>query len=144
MSFLDEELARLYESDSRVGKVSSLFAFLALFVATIGLYGLVSYAAERRTREIAVRKVLGASVPSVVTLILREFVVLVALAGLVACPLAYYFMSRWLENFAFRIDLNVVPFALSLSATVAVATAAICYQAMKAAATNPVDSLRSE
>ena len=112
-SFLDEDFNRLYQNEQRTGTIFGIFALLAVVIACLGLFGLVSFMAERRTKEIGIRKVLGAGVPRIVALLSKEVVILVGIAILATCPLAYYVMSRWLQNFAFRISLHPL-FFLSL------------------------------
>ena len=142
--FLDAELEQLYRGDKAAGKVLGFFAGLAIMIACLGLVGLALRVAERRTKEIGIRKVLGASTVGVIGLLLREFIVLVALANVVAWPLAYYAVSRWLEHFAYRIETGWEVFVLAGLATSAVAVATVGTITFKAAAANPVDSLKYE
>ena len=143
-SFLDQEFDALYQTDQTVGKVFSMFTFLSLTVACLGLLGLAMYTAERRTKEIGIRKVLGASVQSVVSLLSKDFLKLVIIAALIAFPLAWYAMNQWLQSFAYPTDVSWWIFALAGAATAVIALLTVSFQAIKAALTNPVESLRSE
>ena len=142
--FLDEDFDRLYRSEEKLGQLFSSFAFLALFVACLGLFGLASFTAEQRTREIGIRKVLGASVAEILLLLSKEFTALVALAFVIAAPFAYLAMSTWLQNFAYHIDLGLSPFLLGGSLALAIALITVSTQALKAALANPVEALRYE
>jgi putative ABC transport system permease protein len=142
--FLDASFDRQYRAEERVGKIFAVFTFLGLFIACLGLLALASYAAERRTKEIGIRKVLGASVGSIVQLLSKEFMILVALANLIAWPVAYYAMSKWLENFAYRISIGLETFLLATLFALVITLITVSSQAIKAALTNPVDSLRYE
>jgi putative ABC transport system permease protein len=143
-SFLDEDFDNLYRKEERMGRIFSAFAGLAIFIACLGLVGLISFTAEQRTKEIGIRKVLGASVLKIVYLLSREVVVLVCVAALVAAPIAYYGMHRWLENFAFRIGISPFMFILTAFGTLAVALLSVSFRAIKAAQANPIDSIRYE
>ncbi|UTA66715.1 FtsX-like permease family protein [Emticicia sp. 21SJ11W-3] len=143
-SFMDEDFNRQYDVDRKTGKIATSFALLAILIASLGLLGLVLYAVELRTKEIGIRKVLGASIRSVYTLLTREFMVLVAVAMLVAFPAGYYLMHRWLQDFAYHIDIEWWVFAVAGAFTIGVALLTVSYQAIKAALMNPVRSLKSE
>ena len=143
-SFLDQEFDALYQTDQTVGKVFSTFTFLSLAVACLGLLGLAMYTAERRTKEIGIRKVLGASVQSLVSMLSKDFLKLVIIAALIAFPLAWYAMNQWLQSFAYPTDVSWWIFALAGAATAVIALLTVSFQAIKAALTNPVESLRSE
>ena len=121
-----------------------MFAGIAIFVACLGLFGLVAFTAERRTKEIGIRKVLGASVSGIVMLLSKDFVKLVLIANVIAWPIAYWAMRDWLANFAYRINLDWQIFALSGGLALVVAVLTVGYQAWKAARANPVDALRYE
>ncbi|GAB2790269.1 ABC transporter permease [Rhabdobacter roseus] len=142
--FLDDFFQRTYQSDLRAGQVFGLFAALAILISSLGLFGLGAFAAERRTKEIGVRKVLGASVGSIVALLSVDFLKLVLIALVIASPIAYYFMYQWLQNFAYRTDLHGWVFLVAAVIAVTIAFATVSYQAIKAALMNPVKSLRSE
>jgi len=143
-SFLDQEFDAQYSTDQTVGKVFSVFTFLSLTVACLGLLGLAMYTAERRTKEIGIRKVLGASVQSVVSMLSKDFLKLVILASFIAFPLAWYAMNQWLQSFAYPTTVNWWVFALAGAAMAIIALLTVSFQAIKAALTNPVESLRSE
>ena len=143
-SFLDEDFSRLYENEQRTGTIFAAFALLAVVIACLGLFGLVSYMAERRTKEIGIRKVLGAGVSRIVSLLSKEVVILVCIAILLTCPLAYYVMSRWLQNFAFRINLHPYYFLTALLLTVGVSLFSIGTRVIKAARGNPANALKYE
>ncbi len=142
--FLDDELQARYAAEQIVGKVFGTFSGLGIFIAALGLLGLATYATEQRTKEIGIRKVLGANVPSIVSLLSKEFVKLVVIANLVAWPVAYFAMRRWLENFAYRIELGFGTFFLAAALALLIALLTVSYNAIKAALSNPVDSLRYE
>ncbi len=142
--FLDQDLDRLYRAEQRMGRIFNAFALLAIFISCLGLYGLAAFTAEQRTKEIGIRKVLGASVSSVVSLLSKDFLKLVLLANILAWPLAGYVMHQWLQNFAYRIDLSWGIFALAGVAALLIALFTVSFQAIKAAVANPVKSLRSE
>jgi len=143
-SFLDQEFDALYSSDQTVGKVFSVFTFLSLTVACLGLLGLAMYTAERRTKEIGIRKVLGASVQNVVSMLSKDFLKLVIIASLIAFPLAWYAMNQWLQSFAYPTDVSWWIFALAGAAMAIIALLTVSFQAIKAALTNPVKSLKTE
>ena len=143
-SFLDEDIAGLYRNEERTAQVISTFALLAVIVACLGLLGLISYAAERRTKEIGIRKVLGASVLNILLLLLKEFLKLLGIAVLIAWPVAWYVMDRWLVNFAYRIEIGWVTFLLGGVIALVIVSLTVSYQTLKAATANPVESLRYE
>lgn len=142
--FLDETFDQLYKAEMRLGETFGFFTVLALLIASLGLFGLAAFAAEQRTKEIGVRKVLGATMPHLVLLLSKEFTQLVLVAAVLAVPLAYVGMNRWLEDFAYRIDIGVGVFAVALGASLLIAWLSVSYQALKAARVNPVESLRYE
>jgi putative ABC transport system permease protein len=142
--FLDEFFNQQYQADRQFGKVFSLFSGLAIFVACLGLLGLASFATLQRTKEIGVRKVLGASVSSIVVLLSREFIWLILIANLIAWPVAYWGITRWLENYAFHITPGIWLFILPSILVCAIALFTISIQTIKAARANPVKSLRYE
>lgn len=143
-SFLDEDFDRVYESEIRMGKVFNTIAGLAIFIACLGLFGLVSFATERRTKEIGIRKVLGASISRIAVLIAKESTGCIILANFIAWPIAWYAMSRWFQNFAYRTPITLWPFILSGGLAILVALLTMSFQILKAARANPVDSLRYE
>jgi ABC-type antimicrobial peptide transport system permease subunit len=142
--FADEEYGELYKSEQVVQKLSRYFAFLAIFISCLGLLGLVMFTAEQRTKEIGIRKVLGASVASLFRLLSRDFLLLVLAAFVIATPLAWWAMSRWLENFSYRVSISWTVFAMGGFVALLIALLTISVQAIKAANANPVNSLRAE
>jgi putative ABC transport system permease protein len=142
--FLDEHVDRQYRAEERWGRIIGYSAVLAIFIACLGLFGLAAYTAERRTKEIGIRKVLGASVTNIVTLLSKEFVILVGIANLIAWPVAFYAMRRWLQDFAYRIELGPGVFALGGALALFIALLTVISQAIKAARANPVEALRYE
>jgi putative ABC transport system permease protein len=143
-SFLDSEFDELYNNEKRMGAVFALFTLLSLFIACLGLFGLAAYTAERRTKEIGIRKVLGATVTSVVTLLSKDFVKLVLIATVIAFPLAWWMMSKWLEDFAYRISISCGVFIIAGLCALSIALLTVSFQSIKAAIMNPVGALRSE
>ena len=143
-SFLDEEFNALYQSDKRMGSVFGLFTMLSIFVACLGLFGLAIYTAERRTKEIGIRKILGASVHGVVGLLSKDFLKLVFIAAIIAFPLAWWAMNKWLEDFVYRINISWEVFVVAGIAVLLIALITVSFKAIKAAIANPVKSLRTE
>ncbi|MFQ5752756.1 MAG: ABC transporter permease, partial [bacterium] len=143
-SFLDEDYERLYHNEQRTGKVFTFFSSLAILIACLGLFGLASFAAEQRTKEIGIRKVLGASVVGIVLMLSKEFTKWVLLANILAWPVAYYLMNNWLQNFAYRINIGGTIFIFSAILALAIAVLTVSFQAFKAAVANPVDALKYE
>ncbi|MEZ0610920.1 ABC transporter permease [Fibrella sp. WM1] len=143
-SFVDADFAKQYRSETVVSRLATLFAGLAIFIACLGLFGLAAFMAEQRTKEIGVRKVLGASVSGIVTLLSKDFLKPVLIAILIASPLAWWTMSNWLSGFAYRIDLSWWLFAVAGLLAVGIAFLTVSFQSIKAALMNPVKSLRSE
>jgi len=142
--FQDISIDRAYHEDRRFGQVFGISSLLAIFVAGLGLFGLTAFAIEQRTREIGIRKVLGASVSNIVSLLSRQFLVPVAAANIIAWPIAYYMMNGWLQNFAYRIDLGLGTFVLGGALTLVVVLLTVSTLVIKAARRNPVDALRYE
>jgi putative ABC transport system permease protein len=143
-SFSDERLARLYKAEQNTSVIATVFSALAIFIACLGLLGLAVFITEQRTKEIGIRKVLGASVPEILFLLCRQFIVWVAIAILIASPIAWYGMSRWLDNFAYRVDISWWVFVLAAFLAFAIALLTISFQSLKAALMNPVKSLRTD
>lgn len=141
--FLDDELDQQYRSEANSGKVFGLFAALGILIACVGLFGLAAYMASLRTKEIGVRKTLGASVGGVVILLSKDFTKLILFALLIAVPLSYYFMDQWLDNFAYRTQIRMLTFVVSGGMALLIAWITVGYQTLKAAMINPVNSLRS-
>lgn len=143
-NFMDDQFNKLYSSEQQVGRISITFSLLAIVIACLGLFGLVTYAAEQRTKEIGIRKVLGANVPVIVSMIVRDFLKLVIIASVIAFPIAWWGMNKWLLNFAYRVNIGWWIFLIAALFAVAVTLVTISYQAIKAAVANPTKSLRSE
>jgi predicted permease len=142
--FLDDNIAKFYQAENQMAMVYKIFAGIAIFISCLGLYGLVSFMAVQRTKEVGIRKVLGASVSSIVYLFSKEFVVLIVISFVIAMPLAWYVMTGWLQNFAYRISLSAWIFLLAMASSVVIAWVTVGYKAVRAALVNPVKSLRSE
>ncbi|MEP7141467.1 MAG: ABC transporter permease [Ferruginibacter sp.] len=142
--FLDEFFDRQYRSEERFGKLFFNFAILAIFISCLGLLGLASYSTMQRTKEIGIRKVMGASVQGIVNLLSKEFVKLVIISFIIAVPASWYFMNKWVQNFAYRLDISWWVFALAGITALIIALLTVSYQAIKAAIANPVKSLRAE
>ncbi|MEM9324933.1 MAG: FtsX-like permease family protein, partial [Bacteroidota bacterium] len=142
--FLDDQFEALYESEQRIGQIFQVFAFLSVFIACLGLFGLASFTAEQRTKEIGIRKVLGASIPSIIGLLSRDFLKLIVIAIVLAAPIAYYFMNQWLTDFEYRTALKPATFILAGILAFAVAWVAMGTQSYRAARANPAQSLKDE
>jgi putative ABC transport system permease protein len=143
-AFMDTDFDALYRSEQRMGQLSILFSALAIAIACLGLFGLAAYAAERRTKEIGIRKVLGAGVTGIVALLSSDFLRLIAIAIVIASPLAWFGANRWLQNFAYRTAISGWIFALAGGLVLLIAVATTIIQSIRAALANPVDSLRAE
>jgi putative ABC transport system permease protein len=143
-SFLIDDLTADYRTEERAGLIFSIFAILSIFIACLGLLGLASFTAEQRTKEIGIRKAMGASVGSVMLLLSKEINILIIISTLLAWPAAWYFMSSWLENFAYRVEIGLIVFIVASVITYFVALTTVSLQAYRAASLNPVDSLRDE
>jgi ABC-type antimicrobial peptide transport system permease subunit len=143
-SFLDDNFNNLYKADIKTSKLVFIFSLLAIVVSALGLFGLASFLSEQRTREIGIRKVLGASVQHIAILLSREFVWLVTIAILIAAPVAWWLMNRWLDDFAYRIHINIWIVGISGTIAMLIALVSIGSQTIQAAVENPVKSLRSE
>ncbi|MGC4035885.1 MAG: ABC transporter permease [Chitinophagaceae bacterium] len=143
-SFSDEEYQKLYKSEQIVGKLSFYFAFLGIFISCLGLLGLAMFTAEQRTKEIGIRKVLGASIPSLFTLLSKDFIVLVIISMAIATPLAWWAMYNWLEDFAYKVPIQIWVFGIAGLLAIIIALITVSFQAIKVAVANPVKSLRTE
>ena len=143
-SFMDEEVGKLYEADITVSRIINSFTLMAIVISCLGLFGLAAFNAESRTKEVGIRKVLGASVPGITQLLSAGFLKLIGVAFVIAVPIGWWVMSRWLQTFAFRISISWWMFAIAglLSAMIAMLT--VSFHAVKAAVANPVKSLRTE
>jgi putative ABC transport system permease protein len=142
--FLDEFFDRQYRSEQRFGNLFLYFSILAILISCIGLLGLASYSTIQRTKEIGIRKVLGASVTTIINLLSKEFLILVIISFVLASPLAWYFMNEWLKDFAHRIDISWWIFFAAGTTAILIALITISFQALKAAVANPIKSLRTE
>ncbi|MEO6289423.1 MAG: FtsX-like permease family protein, partial [Ginsengibacter sp.] len=143
-TFLDDRFTQLYESEQRQGTIFTVFACIAIFIACLGLFGLSAFSITQRVKEIGVRKVLGANVSSIVTLLSKDFLKLVLIAAIIAFPVAWYAMTHWLQDFAYRVDIQWWVFVLSAILASIVALVTVSFQAIKAALSNPIESLRTE
>jgi len=142
--FVDEDYAQKFALEDRMSKLAGFFAALAIFISCLGLFGLASFTAEQRTREVGIRKVLGASVAGVWRLLSKEFVILVLVSLLVAMPVAWYIMGHWLTNYNYRISISVWVFVASGAGALLISLVTVSWQAIRAAVANPVKSLRTE
>jgi len=143
-SFLDERFNNTYKAEQKVGTILGIFAGLTIFVACLGLFGLAKFTAEQRTKEIGIRKVLGATVSQVSTMLSKEFLKLVLVACLIAFPSAWWVMSKWLQDFAYKTNISWYIFLIAGVAALSIALITVSFQAIKAAIANPVKSLKSE
>lgn len=142
--FLDESIREMYESEQQLGNIILIFTSLAIAIGCLGLFGLASYLAEKKTKEIGIRKVLGADVGMIVFMLSKEYIKIIIISNLIAWPLVYFAMVRWLESFAFRIDISWYYFAIAGFATIIVALITVSYQSVKAAISNPINALKYE
>jgi ABC-type antimicrobial peptide transport system permease subunit len=142
--FVDEEYGRMFSDEERMGKLASLFAVLAIVISCLGLLGLASFVAEQRTKEIGVRKILGASVGNLWKMLSGDFVMLVLISCAISIPVASYYFHNWLQQYDYRTDISWWIFAASCLGALAITLLTVSYQAIKAATANPVNSLRSE
>jgi putative ABC transport system permease protein len=142
--FLDDAFDEMYRAEQRIGKVALAFAILAILIACLGLFGLATYMAEQRTKEIGVRKVLGATVSNIVSMLSKDFLKLVVIAAVFAFPVAWWFMHKWLQDFAYRINIGWWIFIAAGAIALLIALITVSFQAIKAAIANPVKSLRTE
>jgi ABC-type antimicrobial peptide transport system permease subunit len=143
-SFVDDEFARKFGNEKRIGTLAAFFAVLAVVISCLGLFGLASFVAEQRTKELGIRKVLGASVLNLWRMLSRDFVILVIIACAIAIPLSFYFMNNWLLQYEYRTSLSWIVFAVAGLGALLLTLLTVSYQAVKAALINPVKSLRSE
>jgi ABC-type antimicrobial peptide transport system permease subunit len=142
--FIDESYAAKFDFETLLGKLAGLFAALAIFISCLGLFGLAAYMAERRTKEIGIRKVLGASVSQVWVLLSKEFVVLVLISCVIGSPVAFYYLQNWLQQYDYRITINPFVFVIAGIAAIAITIITISFQAIKAAIANPAENLKTE
>jgi putative ABC transport system permease protein len=142
--FLDDSFNEMYQSEQRVGKIAMIFSVLAILISCLGIFGLVTFVAEQRTKEIGIRKVLGASIQGIVGLLSADFMKLVAISFLIAAPLAWWIMNKWLQDFVYRVSFSWWIFLAAGAAALLIALVTVSFQSVKAALMNPVKSLRSE
>lgn len=143
-SFVDEVYARKYANEERIGTLAAFFAVLAIFISCLGLFGLASFVAEQRTKEIGIRKVLGASVTNLWRMLSREFVILVIISCSISIPISFLFMNDWLMQFQYKTTISWQIFAAAIFGAVVITLLTVSYQAIRAAVANPVKSLRLE
>jgi ABC-type antimicrobial peptide transport system permease subunit len=143
-NFLDQDLANLYRGEQQMGSIFNLFAILAIFISSLGLYGLSAFLAQQRTKEIGVRKVLGASVFGIVYLLSTGFTRLILIAMVLAIPISWLAINRWLEGFAYHINVSWIIFLMASMAALVIAWLTVSYESLKAAVANPAKSLRTE
>ncbi|HLA58552.1 MAG TPA: FtsX-like permease family protein, partial [Puia sp.] len=142
--FLDETIENFYKQEDQLSQLYKIFAGIAIFISCLGLYGLVSFMAVQRTKEIGIRKVLGASVRTIIYLLSKEFTLLIILAFLISAPIAWYIMHEWLKNYAYQIPLSASIFLLAIGSSILIAWLTVAHRAINAALANPITSLRSE
>ena len=143
-SILDDRLAEWYVSESRAGIISGIFSTLAVFIGCLGLFGLAAFTTEQRTREVGIRKILGASIPNITFFFIKDFLKLMGIAFALAVPVSYAVMNRWLQNFAYSVDPGALPFVLAGAMTMVIALLTVGFQVIRAALADPVQSLRYE
>ncbi|HYI79021.1 MAG TPA: FtsX-like permease family protein, partial [Chryseolinea sp.] len=142
--FVDQDFARQYQGERSVSSLVNIFSGVSIFIASLGLLGLSSFSADQRAKEIGVRKVHGASVRSLVVLLSKQYAKLMIIAFIIATPLSYFYMQRWLEDFAFRIDINIALFIVAGIITFAIGALTVSYKSYSAALANPVKTLKEE
>jgi putative ABC transport system permease protein len=142
--FFDEEFAKAYEAEKRTSVIVTVFSILAILIACLGLLGLAAFTTEQRTKEVGIRKILGASVPGIVVLLLKDFAKWVLISNIIAWPIAYFALNKWLEDFAYRIDISLWVFVTASIGAMLIAIFTVSYQSIRAATANPVKSLRYE
>jgi putative ABC transport system permease protein len=143
-SFLDEKIDMLYKREQKLGQNFGYFTFVAIFIACLGLFGLATLTSGQRTKEIGIRKTLGASVSSISVLLTKKFIKLTSIGIIIAFPFSFYAMNKWLDNFAYRLDMGWIPFIGAVVITVLLSLGTISFQILKAARANPANSLRYE
>ena len=141
---MDKDIEKQYQAEEKFTQVFQIFTILAIIIASLGTFGLISFNVERKSKEIAVRKVLGASVSGVTLLFIQEFIVLLLIASVISWPITYYFLDNWIENFVYRTTLGVGAFVIATLLAIIITVGTTGLRAMKAAMANPVDSLKNE
>lgn len=142
--FASDFFNNLYDNESRIGAIFLFFTIIAVSISCLGLFGLISFISEAKSKEIGIRKVLGASMVNIIKLMTMEIIVLIILASLIACPLAYYSMNKWLENFAYQVNVGALDFFIAVITALLITLLTVGYKVIKAAKANPVDSIRIE
>ena len=142
--FLDDDYARLFNNEERIGKLATVFSILTIFISCLGIFGLATFAASQRTKEIGIRKVLGASIFALWRMLSADFLLLVVVAILLGAPLAYYFATQWLEQYEYRVEISWLIFVVTSILVVLITLFTVSYQTLKAALANPMNSLRTE
>ena len=142
--FLDDAFNKQYRSEQRMGSLFAGFTGVAILIACMGLFGLITFTAEQKTKEIGIRKVLGASIPNIIGLLSKDFIRLVLIANGLAFPIAYYFMNDWLQGFAYKTEIGANVFVVAGMLAIAIALLTVIYQAVKSALMNPVESLKTD
>ncbi|NQV18470.1 MAG: FtsX-like permease family protein, partial [Armatimonadetes bacterium] len=142
--FFDEQYNAMYSSEQQMGTILKLFTSLAIFIACLGLFGLSTFMTQQRTKEIGIRKVLGANVPNIVVILSKEFTKWVIIANIIACPVAYFIINKLLQNFAYRVDMGYKIFGITVISSILIAIFTVSIQTIKAANSNPVDALKYE
>jgi ABC-type antimicrobial peptide transport system permease subunit len=142
--FIDEDYAKKFDNEERIGQLAGCFAALAIFISCLGLFGMASFVAEQRIKEVGIRKVLGATVFNLWKLLSIDFVVLVSIALIIATPLSYYFMYKWLQSYQYRTGITWWTFAMAAAGAMLITLITVSYQSIKAALANPVKSLKTE
>ncbi|MFK7936398.1 MAG: ABC transporter permease, partial [Saprospiraceae bacterium] len=142
--FLDRNYEKLYRSELIISTLARYFALIAIFISGLGLFGLVTFMAEQKTKEIGIRKVLGASVANIVTLLSKDFLQLVVLASVIAIPIAWYMMTQWLDNFAYHIEIQWAAVIIAVLSAIGIAVLTVSFQGIRAALANPIEALKDD
>jgi putative ABC transport system permease protein len=143
-SFLDKDIESKYRGDELFTNIIEISSYLAIMIGCLGLFGLANYSTRKKTKEIGIRKVCGASINEIVILLLKEFILLVVISGIVATPISYFIMNKWLENFAYHINVGMFPLFIAVIISLVISISTVSYYAIKTATANPIKSLRYE
>ena len=143
-SFLDETIENFYQQEAQLSTLYKIFAAIAILISCLGLYGLVSFMVSQRTKEVGIRKVLGASARNIVFILSKEFSLLIIIAFAIAVPVAYYIMNKWLQNYTYRVEIGIALFVIAIVGSMLIAWITVGHRAVRAALANPVKSLRTE